>query len=416
MSMALTDLFQRMRHQFPALEHGGTFFDNAAGAQLPKAAIDSVTEHLVKYNAQKGPVFARQQRMQQMIYDLRAGVADFMGTQSEQIALGLNATGLTALVAHHLGRDLQAGDLILTTNLDHQANISPWEEMASRGVRVESVPITADGALDLDAYRGLLAQGPKLVACGWVSNATGVVTDLSLMARLAHEAGALLFVDCVAGAPHLPMQFDAWDADFAVASAYKAFGPHMGFVAINPTRLEGWALGALIGREPGRFELGTAHAARLELGTQNHEGVAGFLGTLEYLEMLGTAAAATLEHGVPESRRERLEIAMAAIGLYEQRLTAALRETIGGIPGTVIYGRPRVPIISFNLKGHAPADVAANLDGYGIEARTGNYLAIRQMTQLAADFGGEAVRVSLLHYNTIDEIRRLGEVLRELIG
>jgi len=415
MNGVLSDLFQRMRHHFPALSNGNIFFDNAAGAQLPKAAIDGVTEHLVRHNAQKGPVFTRQQRMQHLIYDLRAGVGDFMGTAAPNVALGLNATSLAALVAHHLGRDLQPGDLILTTNLDHQANINPWEEMATWGVRVEAVPITAEGTLDMDAYKGLLAQGPKLVACGWVSNATGVVNEISVLARLAHEAGALLFVDCVAGAPHLPMQFDAWDADFAVASAYKIFGPHLGFVAINPTRLGGWKLGELIGREPGRFELGTAHAARLELGTQNHEGVAGFHGTLEYLEMLGTAAATSLEMDLPESRRDRFEIAMAAVGLYEQRLTAVLRETILSVPGAVVYGASGVPIVSFNLEGRTPAEVAAHLDANGIEARTGNYLAIRQMTRLAAQFGGEAVRVSLLHYNTVDEILRLGDVLRQLV-
>lgn len=416
MSNVLHDLFRRMRHHFPALDGESVFFDNAAGAQLPKAAIDQVTEHLLHHNAQKGPVFARQGRMQELIYGLRAAVADFAGTGPESIALGLNATSLTALVAHHLGRDLMAGDLILTTDLDHQANINPWDELADRGIRVEVVPLTSSGELDLDAYRALLAQGPKLVACGWVSNATGVVSDLPLLARLAHEAGALIFVDCVAGAPHLPMAFDDWDLDFAVASAYKIFGPHMGFIAINPRRLGGWRLGDLIGRTPGRFELGTAHAAKLELGTQNHEGVAGFHGTLSYLEMVGTAAAAARDLPSPTTRRERFVAAMEAIGAYEQSLTAALQEVIGSVKGAVIYGAPAAPILSFNLEGHTPADVARYLDSQGIEARTGNYLAIRQMTQLASAFGGEAVRVSLLHYNTPGEIDRLGAALRNLVG
>ncbi|MFZ5824649.1 MAG: aminotransferase class V-fold PLP-dependent enzyme [Bacillota bacterium] len=412
MSTPLGDLFLRMRHHFPALQGDSILFDNAAGAQLPRGAIDRVTDHLLHHNAQKGSVFARQERMQRLIYDLRAAVADFAGTRAEQIALGLNGTSLTALVAHHLGRDLEAGDLILTTDLDHQANVLPWEEMASRGVEVAAVPLGPDGRLDLAAYRELLARRPKLVACGWVSNATGVVNDLALLARLAHEAGALIFVDGVAGAPHLPMAFDEWDLDFAVASAYKLFGPHLGFLAINPARLGGWQLGELVSREAGRFELGTAHAAKLELGTQNHEGAAGFLGTLEYLEMLGTAAAAVTGGEAPASRRERLRMAMQAIGAYEQELTAALKERISAVEGAVIYGQPDVPIISFNLNGRAPGDLARHLEAAGIEARTGNYLAIRQMTRLAAEYGGEAVRVSLLHYNTLEEIDRLGEALR----
>ncbi|MFZ5815894.1 MAG: aminotransferase class V-fold PLP-dependent enzyme [Bacillota bacterium] len=416
MSNALSDLFRRMRRHFPALDGELIFFDNAAGAQLPEAAIDQVARDLLQHNAQKGPVFSRQERMVQLIYDLRGAVADLVGSRPESVALGLNATSLTALVAHHLGRDLKAGDLILTTDLDHQANVSPWEEMADRGVRVEAVPITPAGRLDMEAYRSLLARGPRLVACGWVSNATGVVNDLPLMTRLAHEAGALMFVDCVAGAPHLPMHFDAWELDVAVASAYKLFGPHLGFVAINPARLGGWRLGELIGRPAGRFELGTAHAAKLELGTQNHEGVAGFHGTIAYLEMLGTAAAAARGQAAPSSRRERLLAAMEAIGAYERGLTEALREAVGSVPGAIIYGEPAVPILSFNLEGRDPAEVARHLDRHGIEARTGNYLAIRQMTKLAAPFGGEAVRVSLLHYNTPEEIERLGAALRSLVG
>jgi selenocysteine lyase/cysteine desulfurase len=206
--------------------------------------------------------------MQQLVYAVRGGCADLMGTTANRIALGLNGTSLLALIAHHLGRDLKAGDLILTSQADHMANVAPWEEMRSKGVRVEMVPVTDAGALDVAAYRRLLAQGPKVVACGFVSNATGTPTDVKEMARLAHEAGALIVVDCVAGAPHLAMAVEEWDVDFAVCSAYKVFGPHLGMAYISPKRLDGWQLGELVSTDAGRYGLGTAYSAKLELGTQ----------------------------------------------------------------------------------------------------------------------------------------------------
>jgi cysteine desulfurase family protein (TIGR01976 family) len=394
------ELFATMRSQFPALtpanSQGTILFDNAAGAQLPHQAISRVLDHLTRHNAQKGGLFERQERMQQAIYDLRAGCGDLMGAPADQIALGLNATSLTALVAHHLGRDLAAGDLIVTTQIDHMANIAPWEELRGRGIEVASVAITSNGTIDMESYAGLLARKPRLIACGWVSNATGTAVDIPEMSRLAHAAGALFFVDGVAGAPHLPMDVTAWDVDFAVCSAYKIFGPHLGFLYVNPARLDGWQLGALI------------NGAKLELGTQNHEGIAGFGGTLAYLEDLGAAAAPAAE-----GRRARLVAAMTAIATYEHSLTQALRTVISTIPGVVLYGSPAVPIISFNIAGKKPHAIGEQLAQHHIEARVSNYLAIPQMTRMAADFNGEAVRISLLHYNTLGEIEQLAVALQD---
>ncbi|HYG58910.1 MAG TPA: aminotransferase class V-fold PLP-dependent enzyme [Symbiobacteriaceae bacterium] len=418
MQNLLQELFRRLRDHFPALDRensgGYIFLDNAAGAQLPLVAIEQVTEHLSRRNAQKGPVFSRQERMQQIVYALRASVADLMGTAPERVALGLNATSLLSLVAHHLGRDLREGELILTSEMDHTANINPWEEMRSKGVRVEMVPVTEKGSIDMEAYSRLLEQKPRVVAHGWVSNATGNVADVKEMARLAHAAGAITVVDCVAGAPHLPMFVDDWDIDFAICSAYKLFGPHLGMLYANPRRLGGWALGDMISQDAGRYGLGTAYSAKLELGTQNHEGIAGFLGALAYLEMVGTAAAANLNTPAPRSRREKFLTAFDAIGRYEQQLLSTVRSVVDAMPGVTVYGTPAVPIVSFNLAGRAPADVARHLDARGIEARTGNYLAIPQMVKLARDYEGEAVRVSLLHYNTVTEVQRLAEALQSL--
>lgn len=418
MSSRYTELFQQMRTNFPALSEaysdGYSFFDNAAGAQLPRIAIQRVTEHLTRKNAQKGSLFARQDYVQAMIYETRKGCADFLGAAHDRVALGLNATSLTALVAHHLGRDLAAGDLILTCQTDHMANVWPWEEMKGRGVQVEMVPIRPDGRLDLTAYQALLERRPKLVACGWVSNATGMINDLKALAALAHGAGALFFADCVAGAPHLPMDVTGWDVDFAVCSGYKIFGPHIGFLYVNPTRLEGWKLGELVGQTAGRYGLGTSFAAKLETGTQNHEGLAGFLGTLEYLEQLGTAAAAVDGAPAPATRRERILYAMEAIAEYERSLTTALRAAIGAVPDVVIYGEPEAPLLSFNVTGRLPAEIARFLEANRVEARYGNYLAIPQMTALAAPFEGEAVRISLVHYNTPAEVERFARVLQQL--
>ncbi|MGE5674378.1 MAG: aminotransferase class V-fold PLP-dependent enzyme [Mycobacterium leprae] len=417
--MSLQDLFLEMHSHFPALEaencDGHILFDNAAGAQLPRMAIERVTAHLLRHNAQKGTVFAREESMQQGIYDLRAACADLMGTDSSRVALGLNATSLTALIAHQLGRDLHRGDLVLTSELDHMANIRPWEEMRTQGIRVESIPISPDGTLDLGAYQRLLTQEPKVVACGWVSNATGTPNDLSLLAKLAHTHGALFFADCTAGAPHLLMSVEDWEIDFAVCSAYKIFGPHLGFCYINPARLGSWQLGELISQEAGHYGYGSSYGARLELGTQNHEGVAGFTATLEYLAMLGTKAA-QMQGTQSANRREQLASAMNSIHQYEIELTAALRKTILDLPNVVLYGAPEVPIISFNLSGREPKAVAQFLMSQKIEARVGHFLAIPQMNRLAPSHGGEALRVSLVHYNLPEEIERFGAAMRSFQG
>lgn len=416
--MLLLELFRRMREHFPSLDRenngGYVFFDNAAGAQLPLVAIERATEHLTRKNAQKGSVFARQEKMQQTVYAMREGIADFLGTRADRVALGLNGTSLLAMIAHHLGRDLKEGDLVLTSQFDHIANITPWEELKGRGVRVEMIPITHSGHLDMEAYGALLAQKPRIVACGWISNATGTPVDVERVARMAHAAGALLVLDCVAGSPHLPMDVEAWDVDFAVCSAYKIFGPHMGMAYINPSRLGGWQLGDLISQDAGPFGLGTGYAAKLELGTQNHEGIAAFQGTLTYLEMVGTAAAANLNLPVPQTRRERFLAAFKVIGNYERLLLGQLKSVIAALPGVIVYGHPAVPIVSFNIRGRRPADVARHLEARGIEARTGNYLAVPSMLELAREFGGEAVRVSLLHYNTPQEVQRFAQAAQSL--
>ncbi len=418
MNQSLLDLFREARAQFPALDRenseGYILFDNAAGAQLPESAITEVEEHLRCHNAQKGSVFARQERMQQAIYDLRAAVADLMGTNKDRIALGLNATSLIGLIAHHLARDLKPGDLVLTTEFDHMANIWPWEELRERGIQVEAIPISPRGYLDMGALERLLERKPRIVACGWISNATGTPCNIQRVSEMAHAAGALVLVDCVAGAPHRAMAVEEWDVDFAVCSAYKIFGPHLGMAYINPTRLSGWRLGDLVAQDAGKFGLGTSYAAKLELGTQNHEGIAGFRGTLRYLEALGTAAARANGGEAPTRRRERFLRAMEAVREYERGLTRALVETVKAVPGAVLYGEPAAPIVSFNIQGRRPADIAHQLEEEGIEARTGNYLAIPSMMKLAADYGGEAVRVSLVHYNTQAEVQRLAEVLQAL--
>lgn len=398
--MLLLELFRRMREHFPALDRenngGYVFCDNAAGAQLPLVAIERSTEHLTRKNAQKGSVFARQEKMQQSVFAMREACADLMGTRADRIALGLNATTLLALIAHHVGRDLREGDLVLTSQFDHMANVAPWEELKARGVRVEMVPITPSGYLDMEAYAALLLQKPRVVACGWISNATGTPVDVARVARMAHDAGALIVVDCVAGAPHMLMDVEAWDVDFAVFSTYKVFGPHMGVAYCNPARTDG------------------QYTARLEVGTQNYEGIAAFRGTLSYLEMVGTAAAANLSLPAPRTRRERLATAFEVIGAYEQLLLGQLKSVVAALPGVKVYGYPVVPIVAFNLRGMLPGDIARHLDARGVEARTGNYLAVHSMASLARDFGGEAIRISLLHYNTPAEIQRFAKAIESI--
>jgi cysteine desulfurase family protein (TIGR01976 family) len=403
---------ETLRREFPALcrEEGGRrtiFFDNAAGTQVPRRSIDRIVDYLVSSNANSGGVFATSRRSDALLSECRGAVADFLGaSEPREVAFGANMTTLTQAFARAFGRGCAEGDEIVTTRLEHEANVSPWLALRERGVRVRFADIRPeDGTIDLSSLRQELSPRTRLVAVGYASNALGTVNPVRQIAQMAREAGALSFVDAVHYAPHGAIDVAALGCDFLACSVYKFFGPHVGVL---------WGrLDALEAVEA--YPLRTVRPIlpdKFEVGTLNHEGIAGTLGALEYLLSIAPGEG---------SRRARFVAAFAEIQGYERALSARLLELFGGLPRVRVHGitdparlAERVPTFAITVEGYTPVEVARKLAEANINVWSGNYYALEPMTRLGLEERGGAVRVSLVHYNTEEEIRALGAALAAL--
>ncbi len=423
----LCKTFTGARRYFPALtDYEGErvyLFDNSAGAQVPCFSINKVNTFTKDLNAQKGSIFKRLEWVQQMIIEGRRQAAELIGARDHtEIAFGLNATTFFTLFAHHLGRDLHAGDHIIITEADHISNITPWLELEERGIRVDVWKVTEDGSLDFDHYEELLKHNPKVVTVGWISNAIGTVHDMKRIARMAHDRGAVVVADGVQRASHLPIDIKDADVDFAAFSTYKIFGPHMGFCYVNhehPERLRPFRIAEMLKEDSYKFEV----------GTQNHEGIISFIGSLEYLSRIAEDAEANglrmaeIEiGGHPGERRRKLYSAMTWAAEYEKILSAHFLDKIKEFDEVELYGLTsaqdidrRVPVFALNVRGRETDELGAALNNMGIEARTGNYLAVNLMDRLANRYGGSALRISMIHYNTIEEIDYFFECFRQIL-
>jgi selenocysteine lyase/cysteine desulfurase len=276
-----------------------------------------------------------------------------------------------------------------------------------------------DCTLSIDDFARALERRPKIAAFGYASNAVGTINPVRKLTAMAHEAGALVFIDAVQYAPHGPIDVQGLGCDFLVCSAYKFFGPHVGALYGRYElldRLRAYKVRPASDLPPGKFET----------GTQNHEGIAGVLGTLEYLEWLGGQFGIDQAEGLRESgftgRRMALKRAMFAIRAYEFELSRALIQAIEGIPGAHIHGitelkrlEQRVPTVSFTVDGWHPRQLAEMLGERGIYVWDGNYYALAVTERLGVEAGGGMLRVGAAHYNTLQEVSRLGEALKYVV-
>jgi len=407
-----------IRAQFPslALQQDGqpvVYLDNPAGTQVPRRTMDAITAYLETGNANVHGPFLTSARTDALVATARQRMADFLNAPAPQeIVFGANMTQLTYALSRAIGRDFGPGDEVLVTELDHDANVTPWTDLAERGVTIKRVPVRLDDCtLDMDALAGLLSTRTRLVAVTHASNAVGTVPDLAAIARLVHAAGALLWVDAVHYGPHGPIDVQALGADYLVCSAYKFFGPHLGIAwgradllaALRPYKVRPAA-----DTVPDRFEN----------GTKNHECLAGLVGTLDYLADLGRHVAADPDL----TPHAALRAAMTAVRDHEQHLSAALLTGLATVPGLRLYGisdptrlAERVPTVAFTLDGHDTAAVGHALAAAGIFAWTGNYYALEIMERLGLEGHGGAVRIGAVHYNTPAEITRLVETLHRIV-
>lgn len=406
-----------IRLQFPALQRPAIFLDNPAGTQVAKACRDRVASYLIEHNANHGGAFATSRLSDALIDEARLAAADFLhAARPEEIVFGPNMTSLTFNLSRSLARTWQPGDEIVVTRLDHDANITPWVMAAEeRGCQVRWVDFhTEDGTLDMESLKKALEGKPRLVAVGYASNALGTINPVARIVELAHQAGALVYIDAVQYAPHGPIDVQALDCDFLVCSAYKYFGPHVGVLYGRYDLLDeltAYRVRPAPSDPPGKFETGTG----------NFEGYAGVLGALEYLEWVGETFGGDYKEkfvGKYQGRALKLKQAMTGIRAYEFELSRALLDVLEETPGVTIYGptdrrrlEERVPTVSFTLKGMHPRRVAEELDGHDIYVWDGNYYALVVTEQLGLEGSGGMVRVGPVHYNTVEEIRKFGEAL-----
>lgn len=416
----------RIRQHFPslALEQNGqpvVYFDNPGGTQVTGECIAAISDYLTTANANNHGAFLTSARTDAMLTEAHAAMADLLhASDPREIIFGPNMTTLTFAMSRAIGRTLQPGDEIVVTALDHDANVAPWLALAEdRGCVIQMAEVnTANGTLDMDDMRAKITSRTKVVAVGYASNAVGTITDVATVIGWAKEAGALTWIDAVQFAPHGPIDVQALGCDFLACSAYKFFGPHLGIVYGRLPLLESlraYKVRPADDEPPGKWET----------GTQNHEGLAGLVGTLNYLEALGQSSLADAANQFPAmtARARSLHVAMEAIQAYERTLARQLLAGLAELPGAHVYGLTsaadlarRVPTVALTIEGHTPRALAEALGERGIFCWDGNYYAVTLMERLGLEESGGALRIGLAHYNTADEVDRLLAALHEIVG
>lgn len=405
-----------IRTRFPALQHspGFVFFDNAAGAQIPQAVFDAVNHHLLECNVQRGGRYEKSQEVDATIARARESIADLVNAgDPNEIALGMNATSFIRLASLAIGQTLGQRNEIVVTDMDHEANVATWLALEKMGAKLRWWKMTDDGNLDTEDLKPLVNRKTRLVACTVASNALGSLVDAASAAKIAHAAGAEVFLDCVHYGPHGAIDVRAFDCDYLVCSGYKIFGPHMGFL---------WGRRELLRKLPTFREdfIPDEPPGKIEAGTFIYENVAGMDAAISYLESLGGSLPnAGMQSGVTP-RRARLERAMESIRNYEAALSLEMLRVLQESRATV-YGitskeriRERVPTLCFNLPRVGAARVTETMAQAGIGIRDGHMYAPRLMKRLGVPIESGVVRASLVHYNTFSEIHRFGNVLQDL--
>ncbi|MGH8176707.1 MAG: cysteine desulfurase-like protein [Steroidobacter sp.] len=414
---------ERLRAKFPALQRAGSgvFFDNAAGAQVPQAVFDAVNEHLLERMVQRGGRYPQSIAVDMSLARARASVAALVNARDpNEIAFGMNATSFIRLVSlaigQTIGQTIDQRSEIIVTDLDHEANVATWLALAPLGASFRWWRVREDGNLYLEDLAQLVSPKTRLLACSVASNALGTIVDVRGAADLVHAAGGEIFLDCVHFAPHGCVDVQAFDCDYLVCSGYKIFGPHMGFL---------WGRYQLLERLPTFREdfIPDVPPGKIEAGAVNYENVAGMDAAVGYLARLGRSLAPgnadRADVGAAPLRADIVR-AMQAILAYERGLSLEmlrlLHECNAHVHGIADPARiaNRVPTLAFNIAGVAPAAVTETMARAGIGIRDGHLYCPRLMQRLGLPQESGTVRVSLVHYNTVAEIHRFGNVLFDL--
>ena len=386
----------RTRAAYPALAEGFVHFDGAGGTQTARPVVDAVADAMRAAVGNRSTAFVPGRRSLELVAAARSAVADLVGAHPEGVVLGPSATALTYTLARTLGAGWRPGDEVVVSRLDHDANVRPWVQAAeAAGATVRWAEFDpATGELPAGQYADLVGERTRVVAVTAGSNAIGTTPDVAAIAKIAHAAGALVCVDGVHAVPHGPTDVASLGADFLVTSAYKWSGPHLAAMVADPAR---WA--AL--RPAKLIPSSDAVPDRFEYGTPSFPLLAGVAAAVDHL--------ATLDPAATGSRRDRVRAGLAAAQAHEERLFDRLLAGLAGQPAVTVYGSParRCPTVSFRVAGLTPAETAAALGAAGFCLSSGDYYAYEYFQTMGLRDSGGAVRASVYHYNTLDEVDRL---------
>lgn len=389
MSATLLDV-AAVRARFGALDGRLAFFDGPGGTQCPDEVIDAIADYLRHSNANVGAPYETSRRTDEVVEAAHERAASFLGCDAGEVAFGQSMTAMNFLLTRALARALEAGDEVLVTRLDHDGNVAPWLALAEDiGIVVRLVDVNDDLSLDLDDLAAKRTPRTKVVAFPAAANSVGTAPDVRRVVELAHEAGALAWVDAVHYGPHGPIDVAAWGCDVLVCSPYKFFGPHMGLAFGREELLRSWRPYKV---RPAADEP-VGH--RFELGTCQHELLAGFVAAVDYVRSVG----------------------WEAITGHERTLG---QRFLDGLPeGVVLHGLPtmesRVPTFCFSVPGRSAQSVAEHLAARDVAVWWGNYYALETMRVLGLDETDGAVRAGIVHYNTAGEVDRLLAGVAELL-
>jgi len=377
-----------VRARYSALGQPLAFFDGPGGTQVPDEVIDAVSRYYRESNANVSGPYETSRRTEALVAQARLSAAEFLRCTPDEVIFGANMTTLAFALTRTAGREWSEGDEIIVTRLDHDANVSPWLELAhDKGLVVHFVDINDDTTLDLADLERLLGDRTRVVAFPVASNAVGTLSDVQRIVELAHDDGALAWADAVHYGPHGPIDVGEWGVDILICSPYKFFGPHLGVAFGRTELLQSWRPYKV------RPQSNQPVGRRFETGTLQHELLAGFVAAVDYLGSIGWDAIQAHERALGE-------------------------RFLSGLPETVtLYGLPtmdgRVATFAFNVDGIDTRAAAARLGDAGYAVWQGNYYAVEVMKRLGLENGG-AVRAGIVHYNTADEVDGLLEVIAAL--
>lgn len=410
-----------LRSQFPALKRivngfPAVFFDSPGGTQTPQRVIDKMLDYMIHHNANSGGVFATAIETDEIILDTRHAFADFFGCSHTEVSFGENSTAINLKLSQAIARDLKPGDEIIITDIDHDANRSPWQILEERGIVIRSVRVDLESlTLDMQDYKNKLSTKTKVVAFNYGSNAVGTISNAKEIINLARSVNAISVVDAVHYALHGVIDVKELDVDFLFCSAYKFFGPHIGILyskAECMNTLKTLKISAQKNKAPYKFETGTL----------NHEGLAGALAAIEFIADIGNKHPEYLKDNQVQCSQRRKEIicGMLAMENYETPLANYFKDELRKIDGLKLYSPGKDQLctstISFRINNMQPLEIAKRLAAKGIFVWAGGFYVVGLMRALGLDESGGMVRIGLAPYNTKEEIDRTLIEIRNIAG